>query len=47
MQAAKSSETIVPYCNTTQQHNPEDLNLRHDQVISVAKLCSLHKIIGL
>jgi hypothetical protein len=27
MKAAKSSETLVSYCNTMRRHNPEDLEL--------------------
>jgi len=27
MEAARSSETVVSYCNTTLCHSPEDLNL--------------------
>jgi hypothetical protein len=26
MEAARSSETVVPYCNTKWQHNAEDIN---------------------
>jgi hypothetical protein len=29
MEAARSSETLVSYHNTTQRHNPEDLDLKH------------------
>jgi len=28
MEAARSSETLVSYCNTTQHHNPEDLDMK-------------------
>jgi hypothetical protein len=29
MEAAKPSETMVPYCNTALCHNPEDLDLEY------------------
>jgi hypothetical protein len=30
MEAARSSEILVSYCNTTWHHNPEDLNLNEE-----------------
>jgi hypothetical protein len=29
MESARTSETLVSYHNTTQRHNPQDLDLKH------------------
>jgi hypothetical protein len=36
IEEARSSETLVPYCNTTKHNNPKDLDLE-------LQICSLHK----
>jgi hypothetical protein len=36
MEAGLTSETLVSY-NTTQQHNPEDLDLKHHKSVQIFK----------
>jgi hypothetical protein len=38
MEAAKSSEALLPYCNTTECHNPKDLNFKLNSDVKTSNL---------
>jgi hypothetical protein len=54
MDAARSSKTLVSYCNTTQYHNPENLalnpiphsgfSMRHSKIQQVKRTLSLMEV---
>jgi hypothetical protein len=42
MEAARSSETLVSYQNTTRRHKPEDLDLDKSLAAMLVLLCMTH-----